>query len=546
MKKRLLIILSTMTIIVLLFLASVYSGEGNKPSNNKMSEKLVIGHTEIFGTLERSQVVFDHGLHAAAFKKDGCEKCHTLTPEGNYIFDFPFSAANRTAKEIEDLYHEKCINCHKKVIREKNKALPVRCGDCHVKRFEALIIKYPVFEFNFAYHDKHVKTLKEKKGKDDCGACHHTFDPSEEDESLRLVYEQGAEESCYYCHDLEKKRGPELSAITQAAAKKGLSMKKVSHMQCVNCHLSYIKAGDKAGPVDCMKCHTGKYKTLRELAEIPRPEREQPKRPFISIEDAKMKGVSFDHAFHEKNTKTCRSCHHETLQACKKCHGLIGSPEGKWINLTNAYHDISSDGSCAGCHKKSKAGKKCAGCHHNLPDMDIQSKGPKKETCTVCHSGRKEGLITGKRISLATLDPKKVPEEVTIKFLEKQYEPSKFPHIKIIRKLAEVSNDSKLAASFHRTMQTICRGCHHQSTVEAEAKDNKPPYCRNCHSIVFDTKNPNRPRLLAAYHRQCLTCHEKMDIKEKGCADCHKEKVLQPKDLLTDTDDMRTISKRGV
>jgi hypothetical protein len=178
--------------------------------------------------------------------------------------------------------------------------------------------------------------------------------------------------------------------------------------------------------------------------------------------------------------------------------------------------------------------------------MDIQAKGPKKETCTVCHSGRKEGLITAKRISVASLDPRKVPEEVTIKILEKQYEPSKFPHIKIIRKLAEVSNDSKLAASFHRTMQTICRGCHHQSTVEAEAKDNKPPYCRNCHSIVFDTKNPNRPRLLAAYHRQCLACHEKMDIKGKGCADCHKEKVLQPKDLLTDTDNIQTILQRGV
>jgi len=96
MKKRLLIILSAMTVIVLLFMASVYSGEDNKPSNNKMSEKLVIAHTEIFGTLERPQVVFDHGLHAGAFKKDGCEKCHPLTPEGNYIFDFPFSAAKKT------------------------------------------------------------------------------------------------------------------------------------------------------------------------------------------------------------------------------------------------------------------------------------------------------------------------------------------------------------------------------------------------------------------------------------------------------------------
>ena len=83
----------------------------------------------------------------------------------------------------------------------KEQVTPVRCGDCHVKRFEALTLKYPVVEFDFAYHDKHVKTLKEKKGKDECGACHHTYDHRKEDESLRLVYEKG-------------RRSPAITAMT--------------------------------------------------------------------------------------------------------------------------------------------------------------------------------------------------------------------------------------------------------------------------------------------------------------------------------------------
>jgi hypothetical protein len=523
-----------------------FSSSGHKDIiQDSIKNKLIIGHTEIFGKLERPQVVFDHGRHTDAFKKEGCKTCHPLASAENYLFDFPFKAEDKSAKKTEDSYHEKCISCHRKIIREKRKSLPIRCGDCHVKRFESLTLKYPPVEFDFAYHDKHVKKLKEEKVKDECGVCHHTYDIREEEESLRLVYENGKEESCFYCHNLGQKRGPELSAITAVAAKKGLSIQKVSHWLCVNCHLRRIKAGEKAGPVECMKCHTGKYRTIAELANVPRPERDQPKRPFIYMEKASMKGVLFDHTFHEKNTKTCRSCHHETLEACRKCHGLTGSPEGGWINLANAYHDPSTDIGCTGCHKEKKTARNCAGCHYHLVDMDIQAKGPKKAICTVCHSGKKDGPAAARQIALSELDPKKVPEKVTIKILEQQYEPSTFPHLKIIRKLIGVSNGSKAGTSFHRNLQTICRGCHHQSIDEAEVRKTEPPYCRNCHSITFDEKNMNRPRLLAVYHRQCMGCHARMGIKEMGCTDCHKQKAVQPKDLLSGTGGITTLYKGG-
>jgi hypothetical protein len=245
-----------------------------------------------------------------------------------------------------------------------------------------------------------------------------------------------------------------------------------------------------------------------------------------------MKGVLFDHAYHERNSRTCRECHHETLNACKKCHGLTGGPEGNWINVAGAYHDVLSDISCAGCHKVKKSEKNCRGCHHHLLDIDLQSKGPRKSVCAVCHNGQKEGTVTVKPLAITALATERVPEKVTIKILEKEYEPSEFPHRKIVRKLVEISNGSKMATYFHRNIQTVCGGCHHQSQKEAESESGKPPYCRNCHSITFDTRNINRPRLLAAYHRQCLGCHEKMGLKQTGCKDCHKEKSAVPKDIL--------------
>jgi len=221
------------------------------------------------------------------------------------------------------------------------------------------------------------------------------------------------------------------------------------------------------------------------------------------------------------------------LQACKKCHNMKGIPEGKWIITSGAYHDISSNFSCSGCHNNKKSEQNCSGCHHHLLDMDLKAKGSKKESCAVCHSSKKEVSGSKKPFPTNELNAQKVPEKVTIRILEKQYEPSTFPHLKIIRKLSEISNGSKMAVSFHRNIQTICNGCHHQSNTEAEAVKNKPPYCRNCHSLTFDQKNINRPRLLAAYHRQCMGCHEKMKVKATGCTHCHKEKTVIPNNILS-------------
>jgi len=501
----------------------IYSSANSGKTEGYPGNQLLILHTEIFGTVERPPVLFDHRRHSEALKKEGCKTCHPSVTEEDLFFEFPFKVTKKDKDSVMNAYHDKCITCHQKNLDEKKKTGPVTCGECHVKKSESLKISFPVVEFDFSLHDRHVKKVKDK-----CELCHHSFDK----EDKELVYEKGTEESCYYCHDMNEKKGPSLSVEASVIEKKGLTMRRVSHEQCVNCHLFYSERGQKAGPLECSKCHTGKYKSAAELANVPRPDRDQPKKSLITLEDSKMKGVPFDHEFHEKKSRACRECHHETLEACKKCHGLTGSAEGNWVNSAGAYHGILSNMSCAGCHKISKSGKNCSGCHHHLLDMDVRAKGPKKAICGVCHSGKKKGIPQAKPIATVDLDTDKVPEKVTIKILEREYEPSTFPHRKIVRKLIGISNENKMATYFHREMQTICEGCHHESRKDAELEKGKPPYCRGCHSITFDSQNINRPRLLAVYHRECLGCHEKMGLKQTGCRDCHKEKAVKPKDIL--------------
>lgn len=539
-------------ILVIYGISNLYSienpasveAESKQVTSIKPDNKIAIAHTEIFGVLQRPQVIFDHNKHTEALKKEGkkegegCDTCHPVDKEKELIlFDFPKKLEGKDKDSIMNSYHDECIKCHKEKMAEKKKAGPVVCGDCHVEKLNTVEIKYPVFEFDFQVHDIHDKRLKERKiGREVCGLCHHSYNPVGED----LVYEKGTEESCYYCHDIGAKRGPVLAVDMRVTRKKNLTMSRASHVECLNCHLYLTLKGPnpprpgekKAGPILCTKCHIGKYRTVAELAKVPRPDRGQPDKPLIEIENSRMKGVSFDHKLHENNAKTCRGCHHETLNFCKKCHNILGSADGKWVNTAGAYHDVRSDKSCAGCHMIKKSEKNCAGCHHNLLPVDLHTMDPKKEICAVCHTGKKEH-ISAPSLTTAGLDTKTVKKEVEIKILEKEFEPAKFPHMKIIEKFVKTSNDSKMAGYFHRKLQTLCEGCHHQSRAEAEIKKDSPPYCRNCHTINFDPVHINRPRLLAAYHRQCIGCHNEMRLeKPKECKACHKEKAVRPVDII--------------
>jgi len=511
----------------------------------KSGNKIAIAHSEIFGVLQRPPVIFDHQKHVEVIEKEGkkewdtCKTCHRVKRDKKdkkefLVFDFPKEISKKDYKGYMNAYHKECIGCHKQRMKENKKTGPVTCGDCHKENVNIAKFKYPVMEFDFKLHDEHEKKLKDrtknKTVKETCKLCHHTYDLK----TKKLVYQNGTEESCYYCHDLTvKKRGPELSKILKITSKENDNIKKVSHIRCLNCHLeikkeialSKVKA-EKVPPIKCVKCHTGKYRSVKDLKNVPRPDRAQKDIIFINVKNAKMKGVPFDHKAHEYAHKTCRECHHEGLKPCKDCHTLKGSPKGDYINLAEAYHSVFSDYSCVGCHNRKIAqNKDCMGCHIFIPAMDVAAKTPDKEMCAKCHTGKKQ-VVLPSLISTAKLDPKVVKSDIEIKVLEKDFKPAKFPHRKIIDDLVKVSNNDKLSRYFHGNLQTVCRGCHHQSKKEAEVGNYKLPACINCHSIGFDPLNPTKPKLMAAYHQQCIGCHDAMKLKKptRRCTDCHAKK----------------------
>ena len=121
-----------------------------------------------------------------------------------------------------------------------------------------------------------------------------------------------------------------------------------------------------------------------------------------------------------------------------------------------------------------------------------------------------------------TYSDEDIPETVAIKTLSNQYEPVKLPHRKIIRTMVAKIKSNQLANYFHHEKGTVCQGCHHNSPA---AKT--PPKCVSCHSKPFNEKDPFKPGLMAAYHRQCMECHKAMGIAKPvatDCTACHQKK----------------------
>ncbi len=126
------------------------------------------------------------------------------------------------------------------------------------------------------------------------------------------------------------------------------------------------------------------------------------------------------------------------------------------------------------------------------------------------------------RSNRVDLDLSKIPETVEIKTIVDEYHPVRMPHRKMVQTLAKASLEDNLALYFHQSPETLCQGCHHNSPVSAT-----PPACGSCHGKSFDFKNVNRPGLKAAYHQQCMTCHDQMKIEKpanQDCTACHLKK----------------------
>lgn len=530
--------------------------DSEKAGDGERLERFIfISIPDAFEDLDRAPVKFYHDKHALALEKEGCEQCHARDEKGRFVFTFPRERNESSRDALMNGYHDSCIGCHREMTDAGEKTGPLTCGECHVIEKDYYKKEYlPILpEYYEALRDTYHK---------DCLACHQEPAKSAEDAGgldwknfyvkkqtileetwpevlfdyyLHDRHDKTLEEQCELCHTISPEREKELAAegkepackdwLREIDEEQSLTERETAHPRCINCHLERKeKKEEKTGPVYCKDCHTGVERTIAEMADVPRMECEQEERILILIEEgARAKGVPFNHKTHQENTRSCQDCHHETLRPCKECHTLAGSEEGDGITLAEAYHEDSSPWSCIGCHETEKEKPSCAGCHH------LMERGLVSSACDTCHTGSLDSLDTERKMPLPEdLIPDDVKDELEISLLSDEYEPSTFPHKKIVKNLTDRSDESRLASYFHTEETALCAGCHHLGPVEK--KQTIAP-CSACHTA---RREPERatPTLLGAYHQQCLGCHRHMGGTEEempqSCTGCHEEKINQP------------------
>ena len=216
----------------------------------------------------------------------------------------------------------------------------------------------------------------------------------------------------------------------------------------------------------------------------------------------------FNHQKHEAAVPNCDSCHHTGSQdACSSCHTSQGSPDGGNVQLSTAMHSATSKFSCVGCHNQAVKKKECAGCHRSI------TPGPKMTNCVTCHKDPKAPAPAAAKVSL--------PDTVEIGSLSKQYAPVSFNHSAHMDYLKTAAK-GELAKAFHNQPDTLCQGCHHNTPSGMT-----PPKCGTCHGKTATKDEPARPDLMAAFHNQCIQCHQAMGVepvKATDCKGCHAPK----------------------
>lgn len=507
-------------------------------SSQQRADVIIIDSLVLFGRLEKSPVEFLHDLHTQALapKNKDCNTCHLSKNQGIFPKFKRLEDTDRTL--VMNIYHTGCISCHGEMNLAQEKTGPIDCDGCHTGKEKYLFSRQPM-GFDKSLHFTHSQAHQNR-----CDKCHHGYDETKKE----LFYEKGKEGTCRYCHG-------------EKTEENRISMGQASHLACINCHINTEVKPESTPPITCAGCHDPleqqklEQQRITKQIQIPRMDRNQPdlvllkpefQDPIVEGTKSRMDFVPFDHKAHEASNDTCRVCHHESLQPCNVCHTLNGSSNGisppdtppdtglgrKGVTLERAMHTFDSTKSCQGCHDASKQEKNCAGCHAGMG----QPREMQTEACLNCHSVPVESLEKSStqddEISLArsalqygkerkmTYSLDDIPDVVRIQRLSQKYEAVDFPHQQVVNGLRARIKGNGLSGFFHNGDETICQGCHHNSPASLH-----PPQCQSCHSNQWDEKIPLKPGILGAYHRQCMGCHQQMNIeKPMGCTECHKLK----------------------
>jgi hypothetical protein len=517
------LLLTATMVLAGVWTALAMTHEAAAPQEEGRADIITIDGLKAFGDLERPAVLFYHDKHTQALAKENkdCSACHETVKDR---LSLKFKRTDDTGKKaVMDVYHDNCIACHKELHQSGKKTGPTECGKCHVELTGAPSSTWRSIDLDKSLHYRHVKANEKK-----CELCHHEYN----EQTKALFYAKGKEGACVYCH----------KDITEGNR---IADRPASHIACIGCHRKLTAQNKDAGPSQCSGCHDAKLQArIEKIADVPRIERNQPDAVMVKIAAKadnpepiknRMLPVPFDHKAHEASNNTCKACHHAAISPCAQCHTLEGAEDGKQVKLSQAMHQMDAGSSCVGCHNQRQAEPQCAGCH----SMITKSRSlTTMDSCSTCHTqtpgeapvpadnaqanAMAAQLLAQRQAAPAIVNVDLIPENVTIKTLSDSYDVVKLPHRKIVLKLAEGVQKSKMAAYFHTAPTTLCQGCHHNSPATV-----KPPQCGSCHGRSSDDLNPTRPGLMAAYHQECMQCHDKMGLEKPGsreCTACHAKR----------------------
>ena len=121
--------------VLVLFSPGLFAEDKEKGSNS----------LSIFSNTNRPLPDFDHELHEDALEDGGCAKCHHVLDEDTdelvysegeetACSDCHFEQAEDDLLAMREANHAICTRCHRDLKKEKKKAGPTSCGECHKKQ----------------------------------------------------------------------------------------------------------------------------------------------------------------------------------------------------------------------------------------------------------------------------------------------------------------------------------------------------------------------------------------------------------------------------
>jgi hypothetical protein len=100
----------------------------------------------------------------------------------------------------------------------------------------------------------------------------------------------------------------------------------------------------------------------------------------------------------------------------------------------------------------------------------------------------------------------------------------------IIRKTEDHYGPVRFMHAKHAVVIKDCALCHHHRPLEERASETVR--CSACHQEPFNPDHPERLGLKAAYHQQCMGCHQQMNRGPVDCNGCHRKNMQDHKELI--------------